>query len=212
MNFQKYISTRTHMYIYMYMAKKQIQLKMSDENFYNLCHRVKSTAQTVTMKSEERSITEGSYISPPGHLSSIKNIQIKDDETSFDLVSMSGIRMEAGRTWPNSSKIFSRKVILKNNSFDTNNLRVLNSFEITSSNEKTNKGSVIPQLSNPAYVDLEPPESKNLHLVIFGGQSVDKYTTSDDLIVIKGPADLSGDAFFVFFYVFCVLHFLFFLH
>ena len=75
----------------MYMAKKQIQLKMSDENFYNLCHRVKSTAQTVTMKSEERSITEGSYISPPGHLSSIKNIQIKDDETSFDLVSMSGI-------------------------------------------------------------------------------------------------------------------------
>ena len=104
----------------MYMAKKQIQLKMSDENFYNLCHRVKSTAQTVTMKSEERSITEGSYISPPGHLSSIKNIQIKDDETSFDLVSMSGIRMEDGRTWPNSSKIFSRKVILKNNSFDTN--------------------------------------------------------------------------------------------
>ena len=101
---------------------------MSDENFYNLCHRVKSTAQTVTMKSEERSITEGSYISPPGHLSSIKNIQIKDDETSFDLVSMSGIRMEDGRTWPNSSKIFSRKVILKNNSFDTNNLRVLISF------------------------------------------------------------------------------------
>ena len=75
---------------------------MSEDNFYKLCHREKSTAQTVTMKSEERSIAEGSYISPPGHLSSIKNIQIKENETSFDLVSMSGVRMEDGRTWPNT--------------------------------------------------------------------------------------------------------------
>ena len=116
---------------------------------------------------------------------------IRENKISFNLVSMSGVRMEDGRTWSNSSKIFSRKIVLKNDGFETE-LKVLNSFEVTSSNEKTAKGSVIPQLTNPAYVDLEPPESANLHLVIFGGQAVDKYTTSDDLIIIKGPADFSG--------------------
>ena len=166
---------------------------MAENDFYQIYHRNKSTAQTVTMKSEEKSIADGGYISPPGHLSTIKNVQKIENKISFNLVSMSGVRMEDGRTWSNSSKIFSRKIILKNDGFETE-LKVLNSFEVTSSNKKTAKfkGGVISQLTNPAYVDLEPPESANLHLVIFGGQAVDKYTTSDDLIIIKGPADFSG--------------------
>ena len=79
------------------------------------------------------------------------------------------------------------------NHFDAQQLKVINSFQITSSNERTTKGSVIQQLTTPAYVDLEPQGSSNIHLVIFGGQSVDKYITSDDLVVIKGPADFSGE-------------------
>ena len=135
-----------------------IFLNMAENDFYQICHRNKSTAQTVTMKSEEKSIADGGYISPPGHLSTIKYVQKIENNISFNLVSMSGVRMEDGRTWSNSSKIFSRKIILKNDGFETE-LKVLNSFEVTSSNEKTAKGSVIPQLTNPAYVDLEPPES-----------------------------------------------------
>ena len=164
----------------------------TSENFYKLCGRQKQTAQVVTMKAEERSINDGSYISPPGHLSTVKNLIKNETELSFNLVTMSGVRMEDGRTWPNAGKMFSRKVILKEDNFDTKTLKVLSSFQVTSSSDRTTKGSVIPELINSAYIDLEPPKSENMHLVIFGGQYVDKYTTSDDLVIIKGPADFSS--------------------
>ena len=64
---------------------------MSESGFYQVCHRSKPSAQNVTLKAEEKSITDGSYISPPGHLATIKNLNQNESEVSFNLVSMGGV-------------------------------------------------------------------------------------------------------------------------
>ena len=48
---------------------------MAETDFYQICHCDKTKAKTVTMILEEKSIADGSYISPPGHSSTIKNVQ-----------------------------------------------------------------------------------------------------------------------------------------
>ena len=73
---------------------------MAETDFYQICHCDKTKAKTVTMILEEKSIADGSYILPPGHSSTIKNVQQIENKISFDLVSMSGVRIENRRMWP----------------------------------------------------------------------------------------------------------------
>ena len=165
----------------------------SQDSFYKLCERSKPTAQMVTKKNEEKSISDGTYISPPGCIGVLKNVTINGDQISFDLVTLGGVKMEDIRTWTNSNKIFIRNINLDKNRFDCKNLKVVNSFQVTKTTAKTASGSAIPELITPSYVDLEPQESNLIHLIVYGGQKVDMYETNDDIIIIKGPADLSKD-------------------
>ena len=72
-------------------------------------------------------------------------------------------------------------------------MKVVNSFQVTKTTAKTASGSATPELITPSYVDLEPQESNLIHLIVYGSQKVDMYETNDDIIIIKGPADLSKD-------------------
>ena len=71
----------------------------NNSDFQKIFHRTRKSAQVVTMKSGEKSISDGSYISPPGHISTLKNVSVTEDAISLQLVTMAGVRMEDGRTW-----------------------------------------------------------------------------------------------------------------
>ena len=66
----------------------------SQDSFYKLCERSKPTAQMVTKKNEEKSISDGTYISPPGYIGVLKNVTINGDQISFDLVALDGVKMD----------------------------------------------------------------------------------------------------------------------
>ena len=71
----------------------------NNSDFQKIFHRTRKSAQVVTMKSGEKSISDCSYISPPGHVSTLKNVSVTEDAISLQLVTMAGVRMEDGRTW-----------------------------------------------------------------------------------------------------------------
>ena len=70
---------------------------------------------------------------------------------------------------------------------DLGDLSHLKSFQLTSSHKnRTTKGSVLPNLTNSASVDLSDEIYDSLDIVMYGGQFVDKITTSGEVITIQG--------------------------
>ena len=106
------------------------------------------------------------------------------------LISLGGTKMEDGRTWGHSQDLMSRTFKITDTSIDLDKLTSLKSFQITASHKnRTSSGSTTPRLMNSAACDLEPPESSQVHAILYGGQSVDNGLTSDEIVLIKGTVD-----------------------
>ena len=85
-------------------------------------------------------------------------------------VSIGGSRMEEVRTWNHAGEIFSRALDWSGNSFDVGDLSRLNSFQVTSTNKKTSKGSVTIPLHGAKFVDFQTETSNEFHLLVAHGQ------------------------------------------
>ena len=137
--------------------------------------------RTVTSKAEERSIRNDNHVQPAGHLTVVKNVTNNNNTVSGQLISLGGTRMEEHRTWGFSQDLMSRTFEITEETVNIGEIKTLKSIQLTSSHKnRTTKGSVIPKLMNPSYVDLEPPDSNKLDLIIYGGQYVDRCTTSSE--------------------------------
>ena len=98
--------------------------------------------------------------------------------------------MEEVRTWNHASEIFSRNLDWSGKSFDVGDLSRISSFQVTTTNKRTSGGSVTIPLHGATFVDLEPEESIEFHLIIVHGQNLETFTTNDSILVIKGDACL----------------------
>ena len=152
--------------------------KIKERNF-------KMVTRTVTAKAEEKSIRLDDHIPPPGHSTFVKKKVCLGGEVSAQLISIGGVRMQDGQTWQTASCIMSRTIKVNEDGLTLGDLSHLKSFQLTSSHKnRTTKGSVLPNLTNSASVDLSDEIYDSLDIVMYGGQFVDKITTSGEVLTI----------------------------
>ena len=120
----------------------------------------------------------------------LKNHLVGGDDVRGQLISLGGCKMEDGRTWGHSQDLMSRTFQFSSSYLEVGKLSSLKGFQVTSSHKnRTSSGSSTPRLINAASYDAEPPTSKCLKAIIYGGQSVDSGLTSDEIVVIEGEID-----------------------
>ena len=61
-------------------------------------------------------------------------------------------------------------------------LQRLKSFQVTSSSGRTCSGSVTIPLFGATFVDLEPPESNDFHLLIAFGEDVQRFCSNNNIL------------------------------
>lgn len=155
-------------------------VKIKERNF-------KLVTRTVTSKSEEQSIKDDNHIPPPGHLTFVKNKVWGGGEVSAQLISIGGTRMEDGRTWNMASTLMSRTVKITDDGLNLGSLSCLKSFQITAQHKnRTTKGSVVPNLTNAAGVDLDNEVFDRMNVVMYGGQYADRIVTSGEIVTFEG--------------------------
>ena len=77
-----------------------------------------STAAVKTDKAEEKLLDDDQYIPPPGQLAFVKGLRSHGDQSSAQIVSIGGSRMDEVRTWGHASELFSRSLEWSRQSFE----------------------------------------------------------------------------------------------
>ena len=159
---------------------------MSEVNFQKVFTRNISAAKVTTAKAEDKLLEDAQYVPPPGHISFLKG-NFRDGECGrASMVSLGGVRMQDSRTWKNASEIFSRNFSWASGAFLVGDLDRLKSFQVTTTKARTSHGSVTAPLFGATFVDLEPKESKDFHLLVAFGEDVERFCSNSYIFEVKG--------------------------
>ena len=158
------------------------------DNFQKVFTKRLSTANITKSKADEKLLDDEQYVPPPGHFSFLKGKSTDGAAGDAYLLSLGGTRMQESRTWKTASDFFARNLSWSSGNFVFGDLQRLNSFKVTTSNNKVKKcsGSVTASLFGATFVDLEPEESNNFHLLVVFGEDVDRFCSNNALFEIKG--------------------------
>ena len=157
-----------------------------DNDFKKIFTKIISTANLTTAKAEEKRLEEEQYVPPPGHICFVKNKYCDGHSGRASILTLGGVKMQESRTWKYASELFCRNLSWSSDGVVVENFLRLKSFQVTTTNARTATGSVTPPLYGSTFVDLEPEESCKFHLIIVFGEDVERFTSNNFIIEVKG--------------------------
>ena len=75
-----------------------------------------------------------------------------------------------------------------------NDLLRLKSFQVATTSGRTCSGSVTTPLFGATFVDLEPQESNDFHLIVAFGEDVQRFCSNTSILEIKGSVGATIEA------------------
>ena len=146
-------------------------------------------ANVSAAKAEEKKLEDNQYVPPPGHISFLKERHSEGGAGGASMVTLGGVRMQESRTWKYASELFSRRLKWTSGSFETGELLRLKSFQVTTANSRTSTGSVTAPLFGATFLDIEPEDSSEFHLIVAFGENVERFCSNNSIFVMKGSIE-----------------------